>query len=428
MPAPAELDFFTRRFHAQETHREGDVRTAYERDRARVIHSAAFRRLQAKTQVMGIGEGDFHRTRLTHSIECAQIGTGLVDAILRRDGTPDDLDGWLPPRELMETACYAHDLGHPPFGHGGETALHREMRSDGGFEGNGQTLRILARLEKHGQPGWGTNPTRRLVLAVLKYPIPYSAFDTTTGEHPPKCYLDDEAEVVDWALDGFSEGDRARLHERSARGKALHRTLDCSAMELADDIAYGVHDIEDIVARRMAHRDEVQALLDSAFGAIGGRLDTVAGSYDANSVGAGLFDSSYTRKQIISRLVGTFITHAQVRRVDGFDHPLLGYRVGLPYAHRTLLDQLQQMSFALAIDRPAVRQLERRGQRVVSELFQTFLESPTILIPDFAEEGDAGGGIPRRVCDYVAGMTDSYAEKVYKRLFIPGFGTSNDLL
>jgi len=428
VPSSLTHAFFAERVHGEDPLRAGDVRAPFERDRARVIHSAAFRRLQAKTQVMGIGEGDFHRTRLTHSLECAQIGTGLIDAIQRRGTVPEALAGWLPPRELMETACYAHDLGHPPFGHGGETALHREMRSHGGFEGNGQTLRILVRLEKHAQRGWGTNPTRRLVLAVLKYPVPYSAF-ATSDDHPPKCYLDDEADVVAWALEGFDAQERARLRTLSPKGKALHRTLDCSAMELADDIAYGVHDIEDIVARHMATRDEVQALLVRGFDTIGGSLNVSAGRLTPDRVCDGLFGDSYTRKQIISRLVGTFITAAEVHEADGFTHPLLRFRVGLPPDHRQLLDELQDMSFDLAINRASVRQLERRGQRVVTDLFRTFLENPSILIPDGSwEDGATSGSTHRRVCDYVAGMTDSYAEKVYKRLFIPGFGSSNDLL
>jgi dGTPase len=111
-------DFFKLRKHNNEE-RPGDVRTPFQRDRARILHSAGFRRLQGKTQVMGVGEGDFHRTRLTHSIECAQLGNGLLEKLLSRTDKAEPLVPWLPCRDLIEAACFAHDLGHPPFGHGG---------------------------------------------------------------------------------------------------------------------------------------------------------------------------------------------------------------------------------------------------------------------------------------------------------------------
>ena len=150
--------------------RQEDQREEYERDRARVIHSSAFRRLQAKTQILGVLEGDFHRTRLTHSMEVAQIGRGLVLNLQKRFPELNDL---LPRLEQIETTGLAHDLGHPPFGHGGETALNCAMADYGGFEGNGQTLRILTRLESHTLEN-GLDLTRRTLLGVLKYPAPYS--------------------------------------------------------------------------------------------------------------------------------------------------------------------------------------------------------------------------------------------------------------
>jgi dGTPase len=125
--------------------RDGDHRTAYQRDKARIMHSAAFRRLQSKTQVMGVGIGDFYRTRLTHSLEAAQIGTGIAAQLSQKH---PDLASLLEIDEhLIETICLAHDIGHPPFGHGGEIALHYMMHEHGGFEGNGQTFRILTKLE-----------------------------------------------------------------------------------------------------------------------------------------------------------------------------------------------------------------------------------------------------------------------------------------
>lgn len=153
-------------------------RDQYGRDRARVIHSAGFRRLQAKTQVLGIGEGDFHRTRLTHSMEAAQIGRGIVRALeenwieRRRAARYREWEEWLPSLNSIETIALAHDIGHPPFGHGGEIALNYAMRRNGGFEGNGQTLRLLSKLEAHTY-GFGLDLTRRSLLGILKYPVAY---------------------------------------------------------------------------------------------------------------------------------------------------------------------------------------------------------------------------------------------------------------
>jgi dGTPase len=147
--------------------RPKDHRSPWQRDRARVLHSAAFRRLQSKTQILGIGQNDFYRTRLTHSLEAAQIGTGLVNQ-LRLNSSPE-LRALLPDDSLMEALCLAHDLGHPPFGHGGETALNFKMLGAGGFEGNGQTLRIVAKLEPYTEHH-GMDLTRRTLLGLLKYP------------------------------------------------------------------------------------------------------------------------------------------------------------------------------------------------------------------------------------------------------------------
>ena len=152
------------------TRRPDEIRSEYERDLSRLIHSSAFRRLQSKTQVLGLGESDFYRTRLTHSMEVAQIGSGILSQLNIRYpvGVATEAE-FLPHPSLMQAICLAHDIGHPPFGHGGEVALNYCMRAYGGFEGNGQTLRILTQLDKYTESN-GLDPTRRLILGVLKYP------------------------------------------------------------------------------------------------------------------------------------------------------------------------------------------------------------------------------------------------------------------
>ena len=146
-----------------------DHRDPYERDRTRVIHCPAFRRLQRKTQILGTDEGDFHRTRLTHSLEVASIGGSIVRNLMSHQ-QQNSLTALLPSDDLISTICLLHDIGHPPFGHGGEVALNYKMRDHGGFEGNAQTLRLLTKVE-NSYGAYGLDLTRRALLGILKYPV-----------------------------------------------------------------------------------------------------------------------------------------------------------------------------------------------------------------------------------------------------------------
>lgn len=425
-----DQSFFEKRLYEQQPKRDGDKRSEYQRDRARIMHSAAFRRLQGKTQVMGVGEGDFHRTRLTHSIEVAQIGYGILEVLqANKEQHPEKIREWLPHRDLIEAACLAHDLGHPPFGHKGEQALHRAMVDHGGFEGNGQTLRILTRLEKYRERGKGIYPTRRLLLGVLKYPCPMDAFDVENHKSkPPKCYHNEEKPIVEWVLEGFSDSDK-KSFTTTSNGKPKHHSFDCSILELADDIAYGIHDIEDIIARGLCSSEELRDEIEKAFAAIGGTLRHGETTFHADLVSNGLLGSSFDRKQMVSNLVNLFITSVSVKEDEDYMHPLLRFNAGLPDTHEELLKKLKGLAYELVIRKAKVQQLERRGQRVVSRLYLELLSAPKLLIPQGSwEDGVDDSTTERRVCDYVAGMTDAYAEKLYKRLFQPGFGSSGDEL
>ncbi len=417
---------FDARMH-KDPRRDDDKRSEYARDKARIVHSAAFRRLQGKTQVMGVGEGDFHRTRLTHSIEVAQIGEGLLLTLRDSYKADEEVSQWLPERDLLEAACFAHDLGHPPFGHGGERALQACLLGKGGFEGNAQTLRILVKLEKL-RIKQGINPTRRTALATLKYPVAYARYDEATHKvRPPKCYYDTEDSVVRWLLAPFSEGDQRMLAVLDAKGKPLHRSFDASIMEQADDIAYAVHDLEDIVARRMVSRQEMESRVDDIFpesqigGSKGMRHDEfVKELYDCGSA---------RRKQMIGKLVNLFVTETKVDRQADFSHPLLRFRVTLDANVKYLLERLKSVTYSLVVEQAGVQQLERRGQRVVTALYNEISSDPSRLIPKSAwADLDSSDSEQRRVCDYVAGMTDPYAERIYGRLFTPGIGSSHDEL
>ena len=203
-------------------------RTAFERDRARLIHSSALRRLGAKSQVLVAGTDDFARTRLTHTLEVAQIGRQIA-VMLGCD--PD----------VVDCACLAHDLGHPPFGHNGEKALADIARDIGGFEGNAQTLRILTRLEPKifhadGRPA-GVNLTRAALDAAVKYPWTLAEAERYKGKGSRKfCVYPDDASVFRWLKQGAPDVD------------VQAKPMECQIMDLSDDIAYSVHDVEDSIA------------------------------------------------------------------------------------------------------------------------------------------------------------------------------------
>jgi dGTPase len=318
-----DLKIWEQRFCDNEKGRpRSEYRGEYVRDRARVIHSAGFRRLQAKTQVLGIAEGDFHRTRLTHSLEVAQIARGIVLFLRKNYQNRRDynhLVEWIPGQNLIETISLAHDLGHPPYGHGGEVALNYSMRKYGGFEGNGQTLRMLTRLEAH-TPGCGLNLTRRSLFGVLKYPVVYEdvvrkvlvdgdvdAVKLKMSDwRPPKCYMGSESDIVEWVMRQFPREDiNAMQCEVVApsdyeHGRLSFHGLDTSIMDLADDIAYAVHDFEDAISLQLIYREQWEGDVcdfDEAW------LKRFAGYSSFGSLMDDLFsDSSSARKWAIGAL------------------------------------------------------------------------------------------------------------------------------
>jgi len=426
------------------------ARIVYQRDRARVIHSASFRRLQSKTQIFGLLESDFYRTRLTHSMEVAQIGSGLVEQLITV-GEGKEYMAWLPSFYLIEAICLAHDLGHPPFGHGGEVALNYMMRHFGGFEGNAQTLRILAKLGEY-TPRNGIDLSRRTTLGVMKYPALYNEIITKNPNYlqqlaepevmdfrtldmsrwiPPKGLYLEEKPVIDWVLSPFSEQDRTRFTELGGgeHGKhctTQHKAFDTTIMELADDIAYGIHDLEDAVAMRMVDKELWNARVMNSEELKAYPL------WDEQMTERLFSHSSKGRKHAISKMVGIMVEAVQVVEDERFEHPLLRYQARLPEPQQAVLNLLKRFVFDEVITIPEVKGMEYKGQLIVMELFKSLRANPKALLPKGTyrryQAAESEQAQQRVICDYIAGMTNVYASKLYAKFFTPEQGSVFDRL
>ena len=431
----------------QDAARSAESRSLYDKDRSRIIHSPSFRRLQAKTQVLDITEGEYHRTRLTHSMEVSQIARGLVQQLLQDFKDREECD-ILPPIELIETVAFAHDIGHPPFGHNGEVALNYKMHDAhlalGGFEGNGQSLRILTKLERR-PSGPGLNLTRRTLLGILKYPCPFSATQRreipairATGIvrqedwKPPKCYLDTEQGVVDWLLEPLTASDREKFvafatpPTETKHGKTAHKTLDCSLLDLADDIAYATHDLEDGVALGLVHRDQWERVWEQT------DADWRAEHFPPHMTDL-LFGEGWERREAVSKMIHAFIISVRLQRLYAFESPLLDCRVGVESAPRAALNLVKDLTYERIIRSPSVQTLEYRGRNMIMKIYDALIGEPESLLtgPDrklFLENTGDAVRQHRIICDFVAGMTDPYATRFYERLYVPRTGSSFDRL
>lgn len=421
---------------------DGSYREPYSRDRARIIHSAFFRRLQGKTQVLGLGESDFYRTRLTHSLEVAQIGSGITEFLLDKYKDNKVVVDLIPCQNLIESMGLAHDIGHPPFGHGGEVALNYAMRKHGGFEGNAQTLRICTRLGESSDED-GLNLTRRTLLGLIKYPGYYSdvvnesIYSGSVNKlniekyKPPKCIFNCDKENIDWILEPLSKSDAEIFMQASDNGfdkhkKPINKSFDCSIMELADDIAYGVHDLEDAIALGLIKRDkwedEVVAELK--------KLEGVFFKENIQSFTDKLFSmSNKIRKYPISKLVTYFTSQIKVNKAGVFDEPLLDYQAELSAGARKELNVLQSFVVKNVIKLPEVQALEYKGEQMIVRLFEVISSNPTRLLTEkYRRQYLEQDNKQRVICDYLAGTTDDYATRLYHKIFTPSSGSIFDKL
>jgi dGTPase len=395
----------TARWVAEPPKRAG--RSDFERDRARVLHSAALRRLAAKTQVVTAGSADFPRTRLTHSLECAQIGRELG----REIGCDPD---------LVDAACLAHDIGHSPFGHNGETALNDLAADAGGFEGNAQSLRLLTRLEPKVQ-GAGLNLTRATLDATLKYPWFSPGPNTKFGVYA------EDAEVFGWIRRGAPAGRR--------------RCLEAQVMDWADDVAYSVHDLEDgFVAGLITFKNlnsltertvvsqttattylgedvsvaELTEVLDALLA-----LDVWPTSYDGGP------ETAAWLKNTTSELIGRFCISAQDATLAAHPRPLARYAADLivPRQQRLECALLKGITAHYVMTRPGVIAAQARERELLAELaFAVERGAPGTLDPLlrpawYAAQTDTARR--RVIIDQIASLTDTSAIAWHHRLCGP---------
>jgi len=387
-------------------------RGPFMRDRARVLHSAALRRLAAKTQVVAVGSGDFPRTRLTHSLECAQIGRELGLAL----GCDPD---------LVDAACLAHDLGHPPFGHNGESALAELAAGCGGFEGNAQSLRLITRLEAK-VPGAGLNLTRATLDATLKYPwLGPGEAASSGGKYGA---YGDDADAFAWIRAGAPP-------ERPC--------LEAQVMDWADDVAYSVHDLEDglhaglvtfAMLRDVQERQVVAKLTLATYCAPGFTTEDELAEVFGGLLDLGCwprqFDGSLAAaaamKNLTSHLIGRFCRAAQGATRPPGHPPVRRYEADLAVPRRQRLEcaLLKGVTAHYVMSRSGVAAAQAREREIIAGLAERIsAAAPHVLEPLFRPAYEAAAddaGRLRVVVDQIASLTDTSALAWHDRLTAAG--------
>ncbi len=345
---------------------EPEYRTAFQRDRDRILHTTAFRRLEYKTQVFINYEGDYYRTRLTHTLEVSQIGRTIARAL----GANAD---------LTEGICLAHDLGHPPFGHNGETTLAHLMKDHGGFDHNRQSLRIVTKLEQRYQDFLGLNLTWELREGIVKHESEYDIAD-------------------------------ARSYDPDLRGH-----LEAQITNAADELSYTAHDLDDGLRSGMINTPMLDGitLWEILVESVGWR-------------GPALDDLS--RHRMIRNLIDMEVTDLvhttdQQLRQSGV-HSVLELQK-LPYNVVCFSEEMSQRNrqlkdflYSNLYRHHRVVRMATKAERILGDLFRAYVKEPAILpvhVQDLTEER----GLERNICDYIAGMTDRFAVEEYQKLFDP---------
>ena len=360
---------------------ESTFRSCYQRDRDRIIHASAFRRLKHKTQVFVEHEGDYYRTRLTHSIEVAQVARTIAGAL--------GLNG-----ELTEAVALAHDLGHTPFGHTGEDALHALMAPYGGFDHNAQALRIVTSLERHYAEFDGLNLTWDTLEGIAKHNGP------VTGDLP-------------YALAEYNALHDLELH--------THASAEAQVAALSDDIAYNNHDLHDGLRAGLFSEAEIGELplVGPAFAQVDARYPDI-NSYRRRHealrrvFGMMVSDVIMTSRDVLAQTGGS--SAAEIRHLG---HPVIRFSEVMWRDLRAIRDFLFQRMYRA----PSVMEKRAEVTRVVEDLFPLFLQNPDMLPRDWSRQIEAAAQdnttLARMVADYIAGMTDRFALQEHQRLLKP---------
>ena len=361
---------------------ESRSRTAFARDRDRIIHCTAFRRLKEKTQVFVAHEGDHYRTRLTHSLEVAQIARSIATAM--------GLDA-----DLAETVALAHDLGHPPFGHAGEDELEKQMEAFGGFDHNVQTFRVTVELE-HRYPDFpGLNLTWETLEGIVKHNGPVTA-----------------------KLDRPSWAAVAAYDAQYPLRLGTWASAEAQVAALADDIAYNNHDVDDGVQAGLFGLEQLKDVP-----LIGPILHAVRNERPD-------LDDRMVRLEAVRRMIGAMVedvmaeTHsraadskvASAEDVRGLDHALVAFSEGM----HADLTELRAFLHARMYRHYRVNRTRSQARRILADLFELFLAEPDVMPGSWfarAQAKDDAAGRARVVCDYIAGMTDRYAIEEHRKLF-----------
>lgn len=407
----------------------GDFRTSFQVDRDRVLHTPAFRRLQSKTQVFWSGEYDFYRTRLTHSLEVAQIGRSIChwlqssSDLLRPDFHID--------HDLVEVVCLSHDLGHPPFGHAGERSLNFLMRDYGGFEGNAQTLRLLTE-RIFSVKRTGMDPTRAFLDGILKYKSLWS--ELCDGGNTPKNHFiyDQQQKYLDWALGGNDFP--AELPPGKKRD--AFKSVECQVMDWADDTAYSLNDLADSVRAGFLSIARIEAWAEKTGEPVGegtplgDLIKAIRGSRVEPFVGKRI--GSYIRAASLAEDTNFMSAHSNRYR----------FKIDIDEDTRRESEVFKRLAFEVVFLSPGLKQLEHKGNFMLERLWdvlharyigageisgQKFQLLPAENEQEIEAAADASARA-RLVCDFLAGMTDGYATRLYKRLFMPDFGSIGDLV
>jgi dGTPase len=391
--------------------KENEYRTAFEMDRDRVIHSTAFRRLQGKTQVYVTGFGDQYRTRLTHSIEVAQVGRSIVNFLNRK--SPYLKSNFFIDASLVEAACLAHDLGNPPIGHKGESRLNELMDEWGGFEGNAQSLRILTHIIRGGIDGQrqgGLNPTRAFLDAVLKYKI----VGKTHSKNGSKFLYPDQREILDWVHP------EAGITKRAQTGEKF-RSIECEIMDISDDIAYTTSDLFDGYKQNLLHETNVKDFYELH--------ESKAADYLLNEI-LKVLQHQQSMQRFVANLITRWLTAVSIE--PNLEPAIASNRYGWIFKMNPTMEAeltlLKKMNYSLIYHSEYVENQERHAVKIIGLLFHYYRDvitgNKSVNMVTLAIEVKNMMALPaskeiekmRLLCDFIAGMTDSFALQHYQNI------------